>query len=135
MSGQRKSLPGLDISMSENRDHDPIKAEIERGHFVRAAMIAEQIGLPEEEIGDLRFKAIVQMAAIYRNAHGTKRLASQYGFSREEVKKILEDYLHEMKKEGNSRILEPCYDYTTGKHFSFREWMDYYLKTWNRLSR
>jgi len=100
---------------------------------VRAALIAEQIGFPEEEIRDLRFKAIEQMSAFYRNAHGTKRLALQYGFSREEVKEILENFIHETKKEGKSELLGPCYDYTTGKHISFEEWRDYYLKIWDRL--
>ena len=119
--------------MAGKREHDGIKTEIERGHFVRAALIAEEIGLPEEEIRDLRFKAIEQMSAIYRNAHGTKRLALQYGFSSEDVKEILENFIHETKKEGNSRILRPCYDYTTGKHISFEEWMGYYLKIWDRL--
>jgi hypothetical protein len=119
--------------MAEKREHDGIKTEIERGHFVRAALIAEHIGLPEKEIRNLRFKAIERMSAVYRNAHGTKRLARQYGFSRENVKEILENFIHETKKEGNSRILGPRYDYTTGRYVSFEEWRDYYLKIWDRL--
>ncbi len=119
--------------MAEKRDRDGTKTEIERGHFVRAALIAEQTGMSEKEIRDLRFKAIEQMSAIYRNAHGTKRLARQYGFSRDDVKEILENFIHEMKKEGKSEILGPCYDYSTGKHVSLEEWRDHYLKIWDRL--
>jgi len=44
--------------MHEKRDHDALKIEIESAHFVRAALIAEQMGLPEEEKRVLRYKAI-----------------------------------------------------------------------------
>lgn len=120
--------------MHEKIDQDALNTEVERGHFVRAALIAEQIGLPEEETRNLRLKAIGQMAAIYRNAHGTKHLALQYGFSREEIKKFLEEFADKMKKEGNIKPLEPCYDYRTGRYLSFEEWVDHYLKVWDKLS-
>ncbi len=67
--------------MHEKGDHDALKIEIEREHFVRAALIAEEMGLPEEEMRDLRYRAIGQMSVISRNAHGTKHLARQYGLS------------------------------------------------------
>jgi hypothetical protein len=72
--------------MHEKADHDALKAEAERKNFVRAVLLAEHICLREEEIKDLRRKALGQMPAIYRNAHGTKGLARQYGYSREDVK-------------------------------------------------
>jgi len=120
--------------MHEKIDHDALNKEIDRGHFVRSVIVAEEMGLPEEEIKPLRFKALVQMAAIYRNARGTKHLALQYGFSREELKKVLEECADKMKKEGNAKPLEPCYDYRTGKYLSFEEWVDHYLKVWDKLS-
>jgi len=119
--------------MNEKTGHDELKAEIECKHFVRASLAAEQIGLPEEEIRDLRCKALGQMSVIYRNAYGTKKLALQYGFSKEEVKQILEQFANEMQNEGNNKSLEPCYDYSTGKYFSFEEWRDHYLKIWNKI--
>ena len=105
----------------------------ERKHFTRASLVAEQMGLPEEEVRDLRCKAIGQMSVIYRNAHGTKKLALQYGFSREEVKQILEQFANEMKNEKNNKPLKPCYDYSTGKYLSFEEWRDHFFKKWDRL--
>ncbi len=120
--------------MDEKTDHEPLKNQIERGHFVRAVIAAEHLGLPEDEIRKLRFKALGQMSAIYRNAHGTKYLARQYGYSKEELKQILKEFADEMKNEGNNKPLEPCYDYGTGKYLSFEEWMDHYLKIWDRLS-
>jgi ABC-type Fe2+-enterobactin transport system substrate-binding protein len=120
--------------MHEKIEHNSLKTEIERGHYRRAALIAEKIGLPEEDIRNLRYKALGQMSAIYRNVHGTKSLAQQYGFSKEEVKGVLERFADERKKEGITKPLEPCYDYRTGKYFSFAEWVDHYLKIWNKLS-
>ncbi len=119
--------------MNEKTGHSELEAEIERKHFARASLVAEQMGLPEEEVRDLRFKALGQMSVIYRNAHGTKKLALQYGFSREEVKQILEQFVNEMKNEGNNKPLKPCYDYSTGKYLSFEEWMDHFFKKWDRL--
>jgi hypothetical protein len=77
--------------MHEKSDHDALRNETELEHFTRAVVVAEQMGLPEEEIRKLRCKALGQMSAIYRNAHGTKYLAQQYGFPRDEVRKTLED--------------------------------------------
>ena len=120
--------------MHEKSNHEALKNEIERGHFAKAVIVAEHTGLPEEEIRNLHFKAFGQMCAIYRNVHGAKNLARQYGFSKEAVKQFLEQFVDDMKNEGNTKPLEPCYDYSTGKYLSFEEWMDHYLKIWDRLS-
>jgi hypothetical protein len=119
--------------MNEKIDHQGLNHEIDRGDFVRAVMMAEGLDLPKEDIRNLQFKALWQMAAIYRNAHGTRYLARQYGFSREEVKQVLEDIADETTKDGNNKHLEPCYDCSTSKYLSFKEWMDHYLKDWDRL--
>ena len=120
--------------MNEKTGHDELEAEIERKHFTRASLVAEQMGLPEEEVRDLRCKALGQMSVIYRNAHGTNKLAQQYGFSKKEVKQILEQFANKMQNEGNNKPLEPCYDYSTGKYLSFEEWRDHYLKIWDKIT-
>jgi hypothetical protein len=70
-------------------NHQELEKEIERGNFVRAALIAKQTGLPEEEKRRFCYKAIGQMSIFNTNANGTKFLAQQYGYSRVEVKSIL----------------------------------------------
>lgn len=115
--------------MHENTDHDSLESEIKRRNFVRAVLVAERTALSEEEIRGIRFKALGQMSAIYRNVYGTRYLAQQYGYSMEEVKQLLEQFAHELKIEGNMKPLEPCYDYNTGKYLSFNEWMDHYIKS------
>ena len=72
--------------------------------------------------------ALWQMSAVFRNAAGTKILVQQYGFSMKELKQILEQYTEERSREGNDKSLEPCYDHSTGKHLTFAEWMDHFLK-------
>lgn len=114
--------------MHEERDHDALENEIKRGHFVRAALMAAQMDLAEEETRNLRHKALWQMSAVYRNARGTESLAQQFGCSREELKNILKEYADTVKNERNTKPLEPCYDYSTGKYFSFEEWMGHYLR-------
>lgn len=125
--------PGLNIFMPDKRYDETLKTEIDRGHFARAVIVAEQIGLPEQEKRNLRMKAIWQMSAIYRNVHGARHLTREYGFSREEVKQAFIEFADEMSKQGNRKILEPSYDYSTGKYLSFEEWLEHFLKIWDRL--
>ncbi|MEW6665714.1 MAG: hypothetical protein AB1512_10910 [Thermodesulfobacteriota bacterium] len=84
--------------------------------------------------GNLRRRALGQISAVYRNAHGTRQLAQQYGISREQARQILLEFADEMKNKGNLKPLEPCYDYRTGRYLSFEEWIGHYLKTWENLS-
>lgn len=119
--------------MNEKASRDELKAEIERGHFAKAAFLAVSLGLHEKEIHDFRLKALWQMSAVYRNAPGTKSLAKRFGFSKKELEKIMEQYAEEKRKEGDDRPLKPCYDHSTGKHLSFEEWMAYFFKNWENL--
>ena len=119
--------------MDEKADNNELKAEIERGHYARAARVAASRGLPEEEIHELRCKALCQISAIYRNTPGTKILAQEYEFSKKEAKQILERYAEEKRKGGEEKTLEPCYDHGTGKYLSFEEWMHHFFKNWDKL--
>jgi hypothetical protein len=120
--------------VNEKADKDELRVEIEREQFVRAATLAASCGISEEEIQDLRLKALWQMSAVYRNAPGTKSLAQQYGLSKQELRELLEKYAEEKRNEGNSKPLGPCYDISTGVYLSFEEWMEHFLKNWDRLS-
>ena len=120
--------------MDEKPDKEDLKAEMDRGHYSRAALLAISLGLPEREIQDLRFKALWQMSAIYRNAPGTRALAEKYGFTREELLEFLKRNTEEKRNEGDDKPLEPCYDHTTGKYLIFEEWIDHFFKNWDKLS-
>ncbi|RLB83177.1 MAG: hypothetical protein DRH17_02955 [Deltaproteobacteria bacterium] len=118
--------------MNEKKDTDELRAEIERGHFARAALVAASLGLPAKEIQDFRFKALWQMSAVYRNAPGTKKLAQQYRFSKQELRQLLEKTAEEQKNEGNDRPLKLRYDHSTGKYLTFEEWMNLFFRNWNK---
>ncbi len=111
--------------MSDKETDEAFKLEIERNNFVRAAHLASSLNLGEDKLRELRSKALWQMAAMNRNAVGTKILAKQYGYSKEEVKQILEIYLDH---KGNKKALKARYDPPTGKYLSFNDWMDLYVK-------
>jgi hypothetical protein len=120
--------------MNENSEKALLSSEIKRGHFARAALLATSVGLPEEEVQDLRLKALWQMSAVYRNSPGTKKLSLEYGFSKKELKKQLKKLAEGKRNDGDERALEPCYDHNTGKHLSFEEWMDNLDRNWDKLN-
>lgn len=120
--------------MNEKTDRDELRTEIGRENFGRAALVAGSLGVSEEEIRKPRLKALWQMSAVYRNAPGTKRLAQDYGFSKKELREFLEKHAEGKRREGDSKALEPCYDLSTGRYLSFEEWMDRFLKNWDKLT-
>jgi hypothetical protein len=135
----RASSPMYRISTSlavneKEEDKHQIGVEIERGNFVRAALLGASSRLPEQELRDLQFKALWQMSAEYRNAPGTRRLAQQYGLSKQEVRESLEKCAEDKRNRGNGKPLEPCCDIDTGEYLSFEKWMERLLKNWDKLS-
>jgi hypothetical protein len=113
---------------------EELRAEMERGHFARAALVAASLGVDEQELRELRLKALWQVSAVSRNGPGTKRLAQEYGFSKKELGKILLQYAEKTRQEGHVKPLEPCYDYKTDKHLTFEQWLDQFLRNWDKLS-
>lgn len=101
---------------------------------MRAAQVAESMGLPREEVQDIRTRALWEMAAVNRNAPGTKRLAQEYGFSKKDLKELLEGYAENRRREGDSKPLEPCYDISTGAYMTFEEWVGSFMKKYDKLS-
>ncbi len=120
--------------MNDKNGREELRADIERGHFARAALVAASLGVGEEELRELRLKALWQMSAVNRNGLGTKRLAQEYGFSKKELGEILRQYADKMRGERNIKPLEPCYDYKTDKYLTFEGWLDQFLRNWDKLS-
>lgn len=120
--------------MKEKPGRDELRSEVEGGSFERAASPAASLDLSEEEVQDLRRKALWQMSAVNRNALGTKRLAQEYGLGKKELREFLEKSAEEKRREGNSKPLGPCYDLSTGRYQSFEEWMDNFLDNWDKLT-
>jgi hypothetical protein len=101
---------------------------------MRAAQVAGSIEVPKEGAQDTRAKALWEMAAVNRNAPGTKMLAQEYGLSKNELKGLLENYAETRRGEGDLKPLEPCYDISTGVYLSFDQWLDSFLKKYDKVS-
>ena len=119
--------------MGDKGSREELRAEVERGHFARAALLAEALGLALDKIQDFRTKALWQMSAVGRNAPGTKALSQQYGLSKNQLRQTLQRYAEKKRSEGDKKPLEPCYDHSTGKYLSYEEWVDNFFRKWDRL--
>jgi len=121
-------------AVSEKADREELEEVIDKGHFVRAAQLAESAGLSQEELNEIRSKALWEMAAVNRNPLGTKKLAHEYGLSKKELKQVLEEYAEKKRTDGEGKALEPCFDISTGTYLNFEEWMSYLFKKYDKLS-
>jgi hypothetical protein len=119
--------------MDEDSLPDEVKEEVGRRNYSRAARLAASLGVAEQELKDLRLKALWQMSAVSRNLPGTKILAQQYGYSKAEVGELLRKRAAEEKDQGGYKSLEPCYDQNSAKYLAFEEWLDKLLKHWDKL--
>jgi hypothetical protein len=121
------------LLMEEKANQEKLKLEIEQGNFERAVLIALSMDLKSEEVTEFKLKALWQMTAVNRNAVGAKKLAHDFGISREELKVFLEKKTDEQRHEGNERLLMPRYDQQSGKYLDFAEWMENLFKSWSKL--
>lgn len=119
--------------MEEKSTQEKLKLEIEQGNFERAVLVALDLDLKPDEVTEIKFKALWQMAAVNRNALGAKKLAQDFGISKEELKGFLEKKAAEQRQEGNERLLTPRYDHQSGKYLTFEEWMENLFKLWSKL--
>ena len=119
--------------MEEKGTQEKLKLEIEQGNFERAVLVALELDLKPEEVTELKFRALWQMAAVNRNAVGTKKIAHDFGISKEELKVFLGKKADEQRGEGNERLLLPRYDHQSGKYLDFEEWVENLFKCWSKI--
>ena len=119
--------------MAEISNQNEIQSVIEGKRFVRAASLAKSSALPLSEVKELRKKALWQMAAVFRNAGGARVLCEEYGYSKEKAEQILRKLAEEQKSQGDIKTTEPTYDHGTGRYLAFEEWLDQFLKHWDKL--
>lgn len=99
---------------------------IQSSHYVRAVKIAESIGKPADEIKELQRRAIKEFIVEYRNPHGAIALAEEYHFSKEDMKRLLQEILQDAEEK---KILEKRqYDIKTMRYLTLKEWIKEYFK-------
>jgi len=116
--------------MDQRSKNEKLKSEIKRNNFTRAAYIAASLDLSEDKLRDIQFDALWQMAALNRNALGTKTLAQKYGVSKQELKKYLQERAKQLRENGHTKALAARYDMITGKYLTFEEWVKFYTEIW-----
>jgi hypothetical protein len=119
--------------MNETQIKEDLSELVQKKAYRRAANLASMLGKPQDEIIRLQEKALWQMSAVYRNGSGTKRIAMDYGLSRQKVKELLMRMADESGKGNEARELEPSYDHGTATYISFKEWLELFDKRWERL--
>ena len=96
--------------------------------------MAEEQGEPEERTKELQEAAIKQYITEYRNAQGAMALAQEFRFTDDEIDRLLEAIIEEVK--GSEGKKPPWagkrYDIKTMKYFDIEEWIAHYGKTLKR---
>ena len=92
------------LSEKDGLKDEALKTELERKNFTRAAQLGSSLKLANSELKYLQQQAIGQMAAIYGNAKGAKALAQKFGYSKKEVRHIIERYTDQMIEKGNIKL-------------------------------
>ena len=112
---------------------EELKTELVRKNFTRAAHLGSSLKLGNSELQRIQQQAMGQMAAIYRNAKGVKALARKFGYSKKEVREIVEKYTDQMIEQGDTKPLKARYDYASGKYLTFERWLNQFIEKWRNL--
>jgi len=107
---------------------ESVQKEIAQKNFVRAVMLAQKLGYPNSEIRHLQELALKQMACEYRNGIAVRNLAREWGFSRTDLENLLRTSLEEYERISDKKRLDQCYDATTGKYLTLRQWIEHFLR-------
>lgn len=107
---------------------ESVQKEIAQKNFVRAVMLAQKLGYPNSEIRHLQELALKQMACEYRNGIAVRKLAKEWGFSKTDLENLLRTSLEEYGRISDKKRLDQCYDVTTGKYLTLRQWIEQFLR-------
>lgn len=100
--------------------------EIKKGNYVIADSLPPIVEGNEDEKKKLRKKTFKQFIIEFRNPQGAYELAKEYGFSKEEINRILDEIIKEAEER---KILDKRqFDIKTMKYLSLREWILEYFK-------
>lgn len=111
------------------QSEDALEKWIKQKNFVLAAMLAQKLGCPSNEVRYLQELAIKQMACEYRNGIAVRNLSREWNFSKAELENLLRTALEEYEKVSDKKRVEHCYDATTGRYLTLRQWIERFLST------
>ena len=120
---------------SEERDLEAsLRDQIERRNYAAAASMAERMEEPAERMKELQEAAIKQYITEYRNGPGAMALAQEFQFSDDEIDRLLEAIIEEVRTRGEEKPpwAGKRYDIKTMKYFDIEEWIEHYRRTLKR---
>lgn len=91
-----------DPAWSQEELPDEVRLELTKGNLVRAAHVAEQMGVSREKVRDLQSDAIRHFIERLHNFEGAKKLMSSYGVEDDEVRAIIKEILENPKSQTES---------------------------------
>ena len=111
-----------------------LREHVERRNYAAAVSEAERLGEPAERIKELQEAAIKQYITEYRNASGAMTLAQEFRFSDDEINRLLEAIIEEVKASGEQKPpwARKRYDIKTMKYFDIEEWIAHYGRALKR---
>ncbi len=115
----------------EEKNFKELEEAKEKRNFVRAAKIAEDLGMSPEEVKKLQLQAIKQFIVEYRNPQGAITLLKEYQLNREELNHFLQEILRELKERGDNERRQ--FDIQTMDYLTLEKWIDQYLKKVNNF--
>ena len=84
-----------------------LREQIERRNYAAAASMAEQLEEPKERVKELQEAAIKQHITEYRNGPGAMALAQEFRFTDDEIDRLLEAIIEEVRGSGEKSPLGP----------------------------
>ena len=105
-----------------------LREQIERRNYAVAVSMAERLEEPKERIKELQEAAIKQHITEYRNAPGAIALIQGFRFTDDEIDRLLEAIIEEVKASGEQKPpwAGKRYDIKTMKYFEIEEWIAIY---------
>ena len=116
---------GLEASLREH---------IEQRNYPAAVSMAERLEEPKERVKEFQEAAIKQYITEYRNGPGAIALAQEFRFTDDEIDRLLEAIIEEVKGSEGKRPpwAGKRYDVKTMKYFDIEEWIAHYGRTLKR---
>lgn len=111
---------------------EALRKAINNRCFQAAVRLALLLNLPEDEVRNLKEQALKQIACEYRNAVATRNLAREWEIPRAQLEEILTRAVKEFEATGNLKQAGPAYDINTGKYLTLNDWVQQFLKTFDR---
>ena len=112
----------------EDREREALLREQIEGRNHAAASMAGRQEKPEERTQELQEATLKQYVTEYRNAQGAMALAQEFRFTDDEIDRLLEAIIEEVR--GSGEKIPPWagkrYDVKTMKYLDVEEWIAHY---------